>query len=363
MTKLFTTIFLAFFTLFCVAKEYPVSGQVKNKTNGKAISGVEVEISFLGFKVVTDSAGKYLFPKVSNGTYTLYFVDNDTILESKKILVKDTPLIVPTVLLDMTYYLFNTVAIIGEKNMMGLRRLRGVEGTAIYEGKKNEVVVLDGLNLSLGTNSSRQLFAKVPGMNIWESDAAGLQLGVAARGLDPNRTSNFNTRQNGYDMSADALGYPESYYVPPAEAVEQIEVVRGAASLQYGSQFGGMLNYVLKKAPKDKKIEWNSYTTAGAYKLVSSFNSIGGTIKYFNYYGYYNYKQGAGWRPNSDFKLHNAYASLGYQCTEKLSIQAEYTFSNYVAQQPGGLTDIQFEANPTTIDAKSELVFDQLEYS
>jgi Fe(3+) dicitrate transport protein len=180
-------------------------------------------------------------------------MDNDTIRESKKITVKDAPLLVPTVSLDMAYYLLHTVAVVGEKNMMGLRRLRGVEGTAIYEGKKNEVIVLEGLNLSLGTNSSRQLFAKVPGMNIWESDAAGLQLGVATRGLDPNRTSNFNTRQNGYDMSADALGYPESYYVPPAEAVAQIEVVRGAASLQYGSQFGGMLNYVLKKAPKDKK--------------------------------------------------------------------------------------------------------------
>ena len=34
----------------------------------------------------------------------------------------------------------------------------------------------------------------------------------------------FNTRQNGYDMSADALGYPESYYIPPAQAVEKIEV-------------------------------------------------------------------------------------------------------------------------------------------
>ncbi len=346
MIKSIITALFVFSILFCFAKEYPVSGQVKNKLNSQALSGVEVEISFLDIKVVTDSLGKYLFPKVPNGAYTLYFMDNDTIRESKKITVKDAPLLVPTVSLDLAYYILHTVAVVGEKNMMGLRRLRGVEGTAIYEGKKNEVIVLEGLNLSLGTNSSRQLFAKVPGMNIWESDAAGLQLGVATRGLDPNRTSNFNTRQNGYDMSADALGYPESYYVPPAEAVAQIEVVRGAASLQYGSQFGGMLNYVLKKAPKDKKIEWNSYTTAGAYKLVSSFNSIGGTIKCVNYYGYYNYKQGAGWRPNSNFKLHNAYASIGYQCTERLSLKAEFTFSNYVAQQPGGLTDIQFESNP-----------------
>ena len=59
-------------------------------------------------------------------------------------------------------------------------------------------------------------------------------------------------RQNGVEMSADALGYPESYYSPPIQAVEQIEIVRGAASLQYGTQFGGLINFKLKDAPEDK---------------------------------------------------------------------------------------------------------------
>jgi hypothetical protein len=64
-----------------------------------------------------------------------------------------------------------------------------------------------------------------------------LQLSIGGRGLDP-RTSNFNTRQNGYDISADVLGYPESYYATPTEALEEIQVIHGAASLQYGTQFG-----------------------------------------------------------------------------------------------------------------------------
>jgi Fe(3+) dicitrate transport protein len=173
-----------------------------------------------------------------------------------------------------------------------------------------------------------------------------LQLGVATRGLDPNRTSNFNTRQNGYDMSADALGYPDAYYVPPAEAIERIEVIRGAASLQYGPQFGGMLNYVLHKAPADKEIEWTSYTTAGAYKLVDAFNSLGGSVKCFHYYAFYQYKQGESWRTNGNYNLHNAFASLSYQCSERLSVGVEYTHSQYLAKQPGGLTDAQFNNNP-----------------
>lgn len=240
---------------------------------------------------------------------------------------------------------FSTVVVNAESQTFGVTRLKSVDGTAIYDAKKNEVVILKDMNISLATNSSRQIFSKVPGINVWESDAAGLQLGIATRGLDPNRTSNFNTRQNGYDMSADALGYPESYYVPPAEAVERIEVVRGAASLQYGPQFGGMLNYVLQHAPTDKKIAWTSYTTAGAYKLVSTFNSLGGTINRFSYYGFYNYKQGESWRANGNYKAHAAFTSLGYQFSEKINLNLEYTFSNYVAKQPGGLTDMQFNTN------------------
>ena len=89
---------------------------------------------------------------------------------------------------------------------------------------------------NLASNNARQIYNQVSGLNIFQNDDAGLQLNIGGRGLDPNRTSNFNTRQNGYDISADVLSYPESYYSPPAEAA-QIQVVRGAASLQYGTQF------------------------------------------------------------------------------------------------------------------------------
>jgi Fe(3+) dicitrate transport protein len=47
------------------------------------------------------------------------------------------------------------------------------------------------------------------------------------------------------------------YYLPPMEAVSRVEMVSGAASLQFGSQFGGLVNYVLKEAPKNKKCSNN----------------------------------------------------------------------------------------------------------
>jgi Fe(3+) dicitrate transport protein len=339
------TLLLLFMFSAVNAKYFSVRGKAINFQTGEAIAGMVVELEKIDLRTRTDSAGNFSFRNLYPGNYKLVF--KSLLFERKAIpvTITDKHISFDSVLLTPFVKELSTVTIDGHQNSFGVTRLKAVEGTAIYDGKKNEVIVMNEMNVSLATNSSRQIFSKVPGINIWESDAAGLQLGVATRGLDPNRTSNFNTRQNGYDMSADALGYPDSYYVPPAEAVDRIEVVRGAASLQYGPQFGGMLNYVLQRAPSDKKFEWTSYTTAGAYKLVSTFNSIGGSIKCFNYYGYYNYKQGESWRPNAGYKLHNAFASLGYQCSEKLAVNLEYTFSKYVTQQSGGLTDAQFANN------------------
>ena len=233
------------------------------------------------------------------------------------------------------------IEVIGERKTDGMSRLKPVENFAIYEAKKNELIILDDFAANKATNNARQIFAKVPGLNIWESDFAGLQLDIAARGLGPSRTANFNTRQNGYDMSADALGYPESYYMPAMLAVDRIEVVRGAASLQYGSQFGGMLNFRLKEAP-DKPFELNLHQTAGSFGLLNSFGSIGGTLGKVDYYAYFQHRRGDGWREHSKFEASTAFGRLGYQVTDKLKLGFEYTYMYYEAQQPGGMTDNQF---------------------
>ena len=133
-----------------------------------------------------------------------------------------------------------------EEEDFNIRKLRAIEGIMITQGKKTEAIKLEKLDANKATNQSRQIYAKIPGLNIWESDGAGIQIGLGGRGLNPSRNSNFNTRQNGYDISADALGYPESYYSPPSEAIDEIHMIRGAASLQFGPQFGGLINFKLK---------------------------------------------------------------------------------------------------------------------
>lgn len=224
--------------------------------------------------------------------------------------------------------------------------LRQVDGMKLTAGKKSEVIDVEQLTVNKATNNTRQVYAKVAGLNIFENDGSGLQLSIGGRGLDPNRTSNFNVRQNGYDISADALGYPESYYTPPADALHRIEIIKGAASLQYGTQFGGLLNFDMKQPGNSKAISVESKQTAGSFGFLGSYNAISGTKGKVSYYGYLHYKRGDGWRPNSNFESLNAYIDLHYQVNDKHMLGIEYTHLNYLAKQPGGLDSVMFAKDP-----------------
>ncbi|TAF64936.1 MAG: TonB-dependent receptor [Cytophagales bacterium] len=289
---------------------------------------------------------KFLLSQIPYGQYRLVVeaAGYNTFEQSINL---STPELVQEILMEEQNKTLEGITVEASSTQLGKKYLQGVENFGIYEAKKTEVIVLKDISANLSTNNPRQLFARIAGLNIWESDRAGLQLGIGGRGLSPNRTANFNTRQNGYDISADALGYPESYYTPPAEALEKIEIIRGAASLQYGTQFGGMLNFVMKKG-EEKPFTVNLRQTIGSFGFWGTFNSIGGTIAKgkLNYYSFFQRKQGGGWRPNSVFEANNFYLFTQYQLSNRWKIALEYTYMDYLAQQAGGLTDLMFAQNP-----------------
>ena len=201
-------------------------------------------------------------------------------------------------------------------------RLKEVQGAFIFSAKKNEVIRLSGINANLVTNNPRQIFSRVPGVTIWENDGSGIQVSIGMRGLNPNRSWELNTRQNGYDISSDVFGYPEAYYNPPMEAVDRIQIVRGAASLQFGPQFGGMVNYITKKETKDKPFTLETQFSGGSYGMFSNYTAIGGNTKKWSYYLYNHYRKGNGWRENSDYYVRNTHAYLKYNFNDKLSVSA-----------------------------------------
>lgn len=238
------------------------------------------------------------------------------------------------------------VTIVGRNSKSDYQQIPEIVGTNIYAGKKNALIVLDNVQGNIANNTMRQVLAKVPGIHIWESDPSGIQIGIAARGLSPNRSWEFNVRQNGYDIAADPFGYPEAYYNPQLQAVQRIEIVRGQGALQYGPQFGGMVNYILKNGTEiNQPFEFETQQTIGSNGLLNSFNAIGGKKGKVNYYSFYDQRNGEGWRDNSHFFSKAGFGSVTYQFTKQLSLSLELMHSHTRSQQAGGLTDAQIKQN------------------
>ncbi|MBK6936402.1 MAG: TonB-dependent receptor [Chitinophagaceae bacterium] len=239
------------------------------------------------------------------------------------------------------------ITVVGRNSRSDYQQMPEVVGTSIYAGKKNALIVLDNVQGNVVTNTMRQVLAKVPGIQVWESDPSGIQIGIGARGLSPNRSWEFNIRQNGYDIAADPFGYPEAYYNPQLQAVQRIEVVRGQGSLQYGPQFGGLVNYILRNGSEiNKKVEFETQQTVGSNAMFNSFNAIGGKTKKWHYYSFFDHRNGDGWRNNSRYYTNAAYGTATYLLSQKIKLTAEIMHSHIRSQQPGGLTDVQLKQAP-----------------
>lgn len=321
-----------------LSAQYTITGTISNE-DGAAITDAEILIEPNQQFITVDDEGRYEVElKAAEYTFTIFSYS----YASKVIPVNVQSDQQVDISLEPLGEQLSEVQIMARREeLFGLKRMSSVEGTSIYSGKKSEVVLLGQHAVNLASNNPRQIYAQVVGLNIYEGNDAGLQLNIGGRGLDPNRTANFNTRQNGYDISADVLGYPESYYTPPAEALDEIQVIRGAAALQYGTQFGGLVNFIMKRSP-NKKLEVRLRNAIGSYGLINNFLSLAGQQKGWEYSGYYQHKQGDGFRPNSDFTSRNAYGRISRKWDNGLKITGEYTHLDYLAQQAGGLTDKQF---------------------
>jgi Fe(3+) dicitrate transport protein len=315
---------------------------VLEEITGAVISNVKIYSNSRGLLTITDDKGYFSFTS-NNDSILTFYSENYFVNEQDINQLKSSDLIY---LKPLVENLDEIEIIVRNEKVFSLERLSAVEGTSIFEGKKSEVILVDQSMANLASNNSRQIFSQVAGLNIYQNDDAGLQLNIGGRGLDPNRTSNFNTRQNGYDISADVLGYPESYYTPPAEAIKNIQIVRGAASLQYGTQFGGLVNFVIKEPKLNQKQEFVIRNSLGSNNLFTNFTSFKGSSGKFRYYSYFNFKQGDGFRKNSFFNSKNFFLKTIYDFSKKSKLSFDLTYFTYLTQQAGGLNDTMFALDP-----------------
>ena len=311
------------------------------------VAGLAVRLDGTAFHTTTDSAGRFVLTAIPTAAYILVVTPTGQTPLRRRLTIQPGTAAEIVVDLRSAPVMLAPLVVTAARPLHVIGHLPDVRDDVIYVGKKTEVVTLDSLNANLAQDVERQILGRVPGAQFSETAGAGFPSnGVGFRGLNPTQSTEMNTRQNGVNIAADLYGYPETYYTPPSEALDRIEVIRGAGSLAFGPQFGGVINYVVRSGTPNTKPAFSTNVSSGSFGLVNAFSAVAGGTARSTYYAFANYRSEQGWRPNSDFWQVTAYGGATLRASERLTLGVDYTLFRNSIHMPGGLSDAQFVGNP-----------------
>lgn len=164
--------------------------------------------------------------------------------------------------------------------------------------------------------------------------AAGAAGGMSIRGIGGNPNTQVLVLIDGHPQYMGMMGHPLPDAYESAMA-EKVEVVRGPASVLYGSNaMAGVVNIVTKKQSQDgihtyARAMYGSYNTLSA-EAHNAFRSKG-----FTSFVSMNYNRTDGHRENSEFDQYGGYAKLGYDFSSHWNAFADVNATHYNATNPG----------------------------
>lgn len=216
--------------------------------------------------------------------------------------------------------------------------------------KQNGSVTHLGKDVILQTQpiGTQELLEKVPGVQSASDDGMGnSRLSIGIRGLNPRRSARVLVLEDGIPIQPAAYIYPNMYYNPPIERIEEVEILKGSGSILYGPQsMGGVVNYITSKP---RRTEGGAVALSyGTQNLLSTYAEVGGFgNEEFQPEVQLLYKQGDGFRENNSFDQINGTFKLNWSPNEKedwyfkMNYNKENTFATYT-----GLTEYSFEEDP-----------------
>ncbi len=208
-----------------------VSGRVTSSTGGP-IAEVQVSLTELRRSTVTDSAGRYSIPDVPGGTYSLTFQRIGYVPVVRRVTTTGADVSVDVALKETVVEL---TGIQVTASASATSALNSPQPTSIRTG--------DELRQSQSPTLGETLEG-VAGVHSWST---GVGIGKPViRGLTANRVLVLD---DGQRLETAQWGDEHSPNVETANA-ERIEVIRGPASVLYGSDaLGGVVNVVQKDLP------------------------------------------------------------------------------------------------------------------
>lgn len=325
-----------------------LSGRV-TRDDGQPVAGATVRADQTGTAGTTDTNGRFRLDGISAGFHRIDVTAIGYAPATKRVLVSAGDTTTTDFVLDSRVVALEAFNVRGEPVPGSMRPADDLQGNILTVGAKSEVVEVSQMNGNLAEKTPRQLFARVPGVFVYDMDGSGNQVNVSTRGLDAHRSWEFNVRQDGVLINSDLYGYPASHYSPPMEAIERVELIRGTAALQYGSQFGGFLNYVTKEPVPGERLSFESNSALGGYGLKSTYASLSGASGPVSFHAYAQFRNSDGYRRGGSSEAEGQFLAAAWQPNERFRLRVQAGRAMYLFRIPGPLTDAMFDADPRQV--------------
>jgi iron complex outermembrane receptor protein len=247
--KLFC-IFLLFSLCVHSQEKGSLKGTIRDAVSGEVIPGITIRmVNDLSKGAVTDIDGNY-FMSLDTGSYQLFSAFIGYVNDTFSVHIQS-----------------NTIT---EKNIRLLQAAKFLETIVVSSGKFDQKieemtvsmeVIKPALINNKNTTSVETVLEQVPGLTIIDNDpqirgGSGFTFGVGSR---------VAVVVDGIPLLSGDAGRPEWSYIP-VENIEQIEIIKGASSVLYGSSaLSGVIN-VRSAYPRSKPKTMINYS-AGNYSL------------------------------------------------------------------------------------------------
>jgi Fe(3+) dicitrate transport protein len=200
---------------------------------------------------------------------------------------------------------------------------------------------------------------KVPGVFARDEEGFGLRPNLGIRGLNPTRSSKVLLLEDGIPLSYAPYGDNASYYHPPVERFERIEVLKGSGQILFGPHtVGGVINYITPQVPGEATGRLlASAGTEGFRELHGQFgDSFGDT----GFVAHGTYKETDGARDNMHFQVGDLNLKVVHQFSERQALTLRGSWYDESSQVTySGLTLAEWRDDPYQNPFKNDHMYAQ----
>lgn len=186
----------------------------------------------------------------------------------------------------------------------------------------------------------------VPGVYARDEEGMGLRPNIGIRGLNPTRSTKVLLLEDGLPLAFAPYGDNATYYHPPVERFERIEVLKGAGQVAFGPQtIGGVINYITPRPPED--FSGRLTVSGGNRDFREIHGDVGDTVGDTGWLLTATRKQSDGSRDNIHLDLADVTAKVTHRFNDRHALTMKGSYLREDSEVTySGLTRAEYEADP-----------------